>query len=206
MQCHIPSPPDGPSLPEKPVAGHQQPLEFSATSGCELLKKESLGIARPARSFLASMRAVFPLYFPLRTENSLDKALHAGGAVLLHALREVAVSVQGKARAGVAQVALYGFDIVTRSNGVDRICMAEIMKTHTFQTGGLDRGGKPPFHSLLEQRPANLIRKGQAVGVIPQRAGLDPRFGLASPLLFQGFQNGGRRGNRTGLSVLWGNK
>ena len=36
----------------------------------------------------------FPYVFPLQVQNLLHKVLHAGGAILLHALGEVTVFVQ----------------------------------------------------------------------------------------------------------------
>ena len=90
-----------------------------------------------ARSrFFAELRACFPLCFPLRTKIGLYEILHAGGAVLPHAFREVAVSVQSKGRAGVAEVALDGLDIVARPNGVDCIGVPEVVETHANQSGG----------------------------------------------------------------------
>lgn len=86
--------------------------------------------------FFAELRACFPLCFPLRAKIGLYEILHAGGAVLPHALREVAVSVQSKGRAGVAEVALDSLDIITGPNSVDCIGVPEVVETHTNQSGG----------------------------------------------------------------------
>lgn len=45
---------------------------------------------------------IFPYVFPLQVQNVLDEVLHSGGAVLRHALGEVAVAVQSKGSGGVA--------------------------------------------------------------------------------------------------------
>lgn len=89
-----------------------------------------------ARSrFFAEPRACFPLCFPLRAKIGLYEILHAGGAVLPHALREVTVSIQSKGRAGVAEVALDGLDIITGPNSVDGIGVPEVVETDTNQSG-----------------------------------------------------------------------
>ena len=85
-----------------------------------------------ARSrFFAELRACFPL----RAKIGLYEILHAGGAVLPHALREVTVSIQSKGRAGVAEVALDGLDIITGPNSVDGIGVPEVVETDTNQSG-----------------------------------------------------------------------
>ena len=90
-----------------------------------------------ARSrFFAGLRACFPLCFPLRTKIGLYEILHAGGAVLPHALREVTVSIQSKGCAGVAEVALDGLDIIACPDGIDGISVPKVVKTHTNQSGG----------------------------------------------------------------------
>ena len=97
-----------------------------------------------ARSrFFAELRACFPLCFPLRAKIGLYEILHAGGAVLPHALREVTVSIQSKGRAGVAEVALDGLDIITGPNSVDCIGVPEVVETDTNQSGGLQRNAEP---------------------------------------------------------------
>ena len=37
---------------------------------------------------------IFPYVFPLQAQHVLDKVLHSGGAVLRHALSEVAVAAE----------------------------------------------------------------------------------------------------------------
>lgn len=64
------------------------------------------------------MQGVFPLFFPLQVQNVFDETFHAGGAVLLHLLREVAVSVQGEGCRRVTKIALDSFYIIT---GPDRV-------------------------------------------------------------------------------------
>ena len=103
-----------------------------------------------ARSrFFAELRACFPLCFPLRAKIGLYEILHAGGAVLPHALREVTVSVQSKGRAGVAEVALDGLDIVACPDGIDGVCVTQIMEAHPGQSGGLHRSAEPVRHIPL---------------------------------------------------------
>ena len=60
----------------------------------------------------------FPYIFPLQVQNVFHEVLHAGGAVLFHALGEMAVFIQGKGGGGVAHVGLHGFYIVP---GPDRV-------------------------------------------------------------------------------------
>ena len=56
----------------------------------------------------------FPLVFPYGSfVHSFDKLLHPGSAFLLHLLSYMAIDIQGKSRGGVAQIFLYGFDIIT---------------------------------------------------------------------------------------------
>ena len=149
--------------------------------GYEDMNGKNLGIARPARWFLSSLRACFPLCFPLRTEICLYERLHAGGAVLAHALGEVAVPVQGKGRAGVAQVVLDGLDIVPGADRADGIRVPEVVEARSGQTGGL--GGLPellPDAGLVE-RAAGVVGKNQAVGVVPQRPGQELPLRLPPP-------------------------
>ncbi len=56
-------------------------------------------------------------------QHILDKALHAGSAILPHAVREMTVFVQGKGGGGVSQVALDGLYIIPRPDGVHRVGM-----------------------------------------------------------------------------------
>ena len=84
---------------------------------------------------------VFPLVFPLQVQNSLNEALHAGGAVLLHLLGEVSVLVQGKPGTCVSKIALDALDVVTCSDGVDGVCVSEIRKL--FITTKTKRKKKP---------------------------------------------------------------
>ena len=58
---------------------------------------------RAGAVFLFPLPACFPLisaFLPL--QHFLDKALHTGGTVLFHAVREVAIFVQSKGGCGVA--------------------------------------------------------------------------------------------------------
>ena len=47
--------------------------------------------------------------------------------MIFHLLRNVPVNVQSKGGCGVAQVALYGLDVIPVLEGQDGECMAEIM-------------------------------------------------------------------------------
>ena len=68
----------------------------------------------------------FPYVFPLQVQNLLHKVLHAGGAILLHALGEVTVFVQSEGGGGVAHVGLHGFYIVPGPDRVHGISVAAV--------------------------------------------------------------------------------
>ncbi len=69
---------------------------------------------------------IFPYIFPLQIQNVLHEALHAGGAVLLHAFGEVAVFVQRESCGCVAHVGLYRFYIVPGPDRVHGVGVAQV--------------------------------------------------------------------------------
>lgn len=69
--------------------------------------------------FLTLKWAVYPLIDPLQISKPFYVCFHAGGAVLLHALRNMAVHIKGKSGGSVAQVALDGFHVVPILEGED---------------------------------------------------------------------------------------
>ena len=79
------------------------------------------------------------------------------------------VAVQGKGGSGVAQVALYGLNIVPSSNGVHGVCMAGVVEADALQPGGggdtvklvAYRPSGPPA-SLVNTRPCGLSQMGPA--------------------------------------------
>lgn len=66
-------------------------------------------------------------------QNTSYKALHAGGAVLLHPLGEVAVPVQRERRRGVPKVALHRFDIIPGPDSVHGIAVRVQVPGEPFQ-------------------------------------------------------------------------
>ena len=66
---------------------------------------------------------IFPYFFPLQLHNVLDEGFHPCGAVLFHGVCDVAVNIQGESGGGVAQVGLYGLDIVPGADRVYRVCV-----------------------------------------------------------------------------------
>ena len=61
-------------------------------------------------------------------------ALHPGSAVLLHALRHMAVHIKGKSGGSVAQVALDSFHVVPILEGEDGKGMPEIVEPNLGQS------------------------------------------------------------------------
>ena len=59
--------------------------------------------------------------------------LHSLGAFALHILGKVAVNVQCKGRSGVSQIGLKRFDVVTGTNAVHCIIVAQIVDTQVGQ-------------------------------------------------------------------------
>ena len=59
--------------------------------------------------------------------------LHSLGAFALHILGKVAVNVQCKGRSGVSQIGLKRFDVITGTNAVHCIIVAQIVDTQVGQ-------------------------------------------------------------------------
>ena len=60
----------------------------------------------------------------------MDKALHTVGALLLHLIRHVSVDVQRERCRGVAEIALYGFDIVSGLQCCYSVGVPHVMETN----------------------------------------------------------------------------
>lgn len=95
------------------------------------VKIDMTGMTEQSRQTLANsgpggfVVCIFPFISPLsQLQHVLDEALHPGGAILPHAVREVAVLVQSKGGGGVSQIALDGLYIITRSDSVHRVGVA----------------------------------------------------------------------------------
>ena len=83
----------------------------------------------------------------------LYKRLHAGGAVLLHLLREVAVTIQSKGGGGVAQVSLDGLNIITGADRIHSVGVAQIVEAYSGEAGGGNQRAEPLIDAVLFQRP-----------------------------------------------------
>ena len=68
----------------------------------------------------------------------------------------------------MAEVALYGLDIITGPNSIDGIGVPKIVETRTNQSGRLHRRLIVFLYPPLLQRAACLIGKHQIMGVIPK--------------------------------------
>ena len=91
--------------------------------------------------------SAFPIFPPLQFHYLFDETLHALGAVLPHPLCKVGVSVQGKGRCGVAQIALDGLYIIPGPDSVDGVGVAQIVKADPLQACGF--GERP---EMLDRR------------------------------------------------------
>ena len=90
----------------------------------------------------------------LTTRDAFDILLHAGCAGLLHLHRDMTVNVQRERCSSMAQIALYGFDIITGTNGGNGVRMPQIMEPGI---GAANGGGKLlafPIDCRLGQRAA----------------------------------------------------
>lgn len=132
----------------------------------------------------------------------LDKALHAGSAVLFHALREMAVSIQRKGSCGVAQIALDGLYIIPRPDSIDGVCMPEIVKADTLQASSGGQLSKATIEELLANRAARGVGEHQPVRIVPLRARPELCLKLAAALGFQSGQHGRGRGEGPGLAAF----
>ena len=56
--------------------------------------------------------------------------------VLLHALGEMAVSVKSKSGRGVSKIALNGLYVITSTDGIHRVSMAQIREADTDKASG----------------------------------------------------------------------
>ena len=96
---------------------------------------------------------------------------HSGCAVLLHLLRDVAVNVQGERGRSVAQIALYGLNVVA---GVDRcngVRVSEIVEPGIWPSDGGGELLEFPVYGGLIQRSANFIGEYK-VAFVPYSPGL----------------------------------
>ena len=59
--------------------------------------------------------------------NPVDVGLHSSGTFVLHPLRYMAIDIQGKGGGGVAQVVLYGLDVIAVLDGQHSVCMTKAM-------------------------------------------------------------------------------
>ena len=55
--------------------------------------------------------------------NPVDVGLHSSGTFVLHPLRYMTIDIQGKGGGGVAQVVLYGFDVIAVLDGQHSVCV-----------------------------------------------------------------------------------
>jgi len=75
----------------------------------------------------------YPLVYPLQVNNGLYEPLHTGGALLLHALGNVTVYVEGKGGGVVSKILLNGLYIIPGLQGRDSERMPHIMETRFRQ-------------------------------------------------------------------------
>lgn len=148
------------------------------------------------------MQGVFPLFFPLQVQNVFDETFHAGGAVLLHLLREVAVSVQGEGCRRVTKIALDSFYIITGPNRVHCVGMAQIVEPDPMQPRRIENTPESCLCLPLVKGSAGFCGENKVVGILPKRPRLDLGGCLCMPLRFQYSKSGRRRGESAQLPVL----
>ena len=98
----------------------------------------------------------FPLCFPLLTVfrvQLLVEFLHPAGAVLPHFLGHMAVHIQGELCGCVAQICLYGLNIVTGIQGGNGEAVAQIVETGIIRNSGSLRN----LFEVLDHRAADKI-------------------------------------------------
>ena len=118
------------------------------------------------------------LFRPSGALDDVDEPLHPVGAFLLHLVRDVAVDVQREGRRGVAQVGLYGFDVVADLQGGHRVGMPHVVEA--------DLRRADLFHDLLVEALQGVriqrVEADQAylgLDMVPD----DGPIGLGRPLL-----------------------
>ena len=119
---------------------------------------------------------LFPYVFPLQIQNILYKTLHPGGAVLLHPFCEVAVFVQGKSSSGVSHICLHGLNVISGSDSVHSVGVAQIVEPDTFQPGGGAQRPKSLIYAATVHRSASVPGEHKAVEVVPHRTGFQLHF------------------------------
>ena len=133
---------------------------------------------------------IFPYIFPLQLHNVPDEVLHTGGAILFHAVGDMAVLVQSKSGGSVSQTGLHSLDIVPGPDRVHGVGVAQAMEVETGQTGSSGGVSEHPLHFPLIQQTAVLYREHKARRIAPKRPRFQLHFQLPTPLAFQSGENG----------------
>ena len=132
--------------------------------------------------FLALKWAFYPLIDPLQVSKPCYVRLHAGRAVLLHALGYMAVYVQSKGRRSVAEIPLNGFHIVAVLKGKNSKGVPKIMHPASW---GPNLGGQL-FVMIVYRLWAEIAscRRGEYQGAFLLLYGLParPQFPGSKPL------------------------
>ena len=105
--------------------------------------------------------------FPLQ---AFDVLLHPVCAGFLHLVCCVGVDVQRKRRCGVAEVFLYGFDVVSVFDGSNCVAVSEIVKAHIFHANRFDDALEAVIDGAMSQKASQRIGKHQIVFVVPRKA------------------------------------
>ena len=95
--------------------------------------------------------------------------LHSLGAFALHILGKVAVNVQCKGRSGVSQIGLKRFDVITGTNAVHCIIVAQIVDTQVGQPDFLNDTLVGIVDSTQRYIASLLIGKHQAATATDRR-------------------------------------
>ena len=81
-------------------------------------------IAMVTGFFLCLKMVLYPSIYPLQVANALYEALHSGGALLFHPLRDMTVNVKGKSGGVVSKGLLYRLYIILGLESRHRIGVA----------------------------------------------------------------------------------
>ena len=148
----------------------------------------------------------FPLCFPLLTAirvQLLVEFLHPAGTVLPHFLGHMTVHIQGELCGCVAQICLYGLDVIACVEGSDGKAVAQIVEPGIIR----EVGTLGDLLEVLDHRTANEVFSGgigehQIELVVPDPIG-EGLFPLLSLLLItEGIHNDGSREDGAVLAAL----
>ena len=121
---------------------------------------------------------------------------------LPHLLRDMPVHIQRKARRRVAEVCLYGFDVVPAFNGDHGIAVPQIVKAQPVRPDLTDDILEMVVDGEVAQVRAELVGEHQVPPVVPRHI-RDLLPMLLQPLfLFQKPHDGIRNGHNTASAVL----